>query len=148
MDRNLQAHLRQWTHNRKFLESIQPDYPDWIVTVAFYVALHAIDAILVHDKVPGIISHAARNDVLMRTNRYEKIFRAYQPLYALSQTVRYLADPSKWVLAEEIEGNVLRRYLYPIEASVFNLLKIEGCAEPIAMATKCAAVTEKPASDC
>jgi len=44
-------HITQWKHNRAFLATIPPDYPDWVVTVAFYVALHAVDALLAHDKV-------------------------------------------------------------------------------------------------
>ena len=43
---NPSKHLDQWKHNRAFSSEISGAYPDWIVTVAFYVALHAVDALL------------------------------------------------------------------------------------------------------
>lgn len=132
MDSECKAHLRQWKHNRAFLGSISSEHPDWIVTVAFYTALHAVDALLAADKVRAITSHDARNDVLYRTHRYKNINRAYQPLYGLSRTVRYLADPAKWVPSKDIETHVFRSYLYRIERSVCKLLNIEE-EEPLSM---------------
>lgn len=115
-------HIRQWHHNRAFLRTIEPEFPDWAVTVSFYTALHAVDALLKHDKVPGIVSHETRNATLGRTNRYKKIWKVYQPLYDLSRTIRYLARPARWVAWEKVEGEVFRRYLYPLEASVQKLM--------------------------
>ena len=89
--------IAQWKHNRAFLQAIPPDYPDWAVTVTFYTALHAVDALLDHDKFPGVTSHETRNGALMRTNRYTKIWESYQPLYGLARTMIYLADPQRWV---------------------------------------------------
>ncbi len=129
---NTSSHLRQWAHNRSFIPLIPRSFTDWIVTVTFYTALHAIDALLVADKVPGIVSHAARNDVLMRTNRYANLAKRFLPLYDLSQTVRCLADPGKWIPFECVEREVFGRYLYPIEQSVSRLLKSsELTSEPI-----------------
>jgi len=117
------AHIRQWEHNRALLGLIPRTHPDWIVTVCFYTALHAVDALLAADKVANITSHEARNLVLMRTNRYQAINRKYHPLYSLSRTVRYMADPAHWIPAERIEGDILARYLYPLEQSVQHLMK-------------------------
>src|SRR5688500_11533258 len=111
------SHVRQWKHNRDFLGAIPQPYPDWLVTAAFYVALHAVDALLAHDGVTRVIDHRTRNEVLVRTNRYTRIASLYLPLFDLSRTVRYLADPAKWVRAEDVEKDVLGRYLYPIEQS-------------------------------
>src|ERR1700683_2927239 len=108
------AHIKQWLHNRAHLASITSAYPDWMVTASFYCALHAVDSLLCHDNVKNIISHKTRNDVLIRTNRYDAIRRAYLPLYDLSRTVRYLAEPEKWVPLERIQKDVIARYLYPI----------------------------------
>jgi hypothetical protein len=73
-------HIRQWKHNRYFLVSIPPEYPDWFVTVAFYVALQAVDALLAHDRVTGITSHESRKIVMMRTNKYKRVELAFLPL--------------------------------------------------------------------
>ncbi len=84
---NPSKHLDQWKHNRAFLSIIPATYPDWIVTVAFYVSLHAVDALLAHDQVGRVNSHDSRNNVLMQTRRYQQIWRHYQPLHDLSRRI-------------------------------------------------------------
>jgi len=103
------------------------------VTVTFYTALHAIDALLKHDKVPGVVSHDVRNRTLMLTNRYSHIWKHYQPLYDLSRTVRYLANPEKWVPWGQVETHVVKRYLWPIEDSVQKLMGANQQLPPITM---------------
>jgi hypothetical protein len=117
----IQSHIQQWKHNRAFLLTIAPEYPDWLVTAAFYVALHAVDALLASDKISPT-THAFRNSVLLKTNRYTEIRRGYMPLYNLSQTVRYLADPGQWIPADRIQPDVIQRCLSPIEKSVQKLI--------------------------
>lgn len=65
----IQSHIVQWKHNRGFLLTISANYPDWVVTASFYVALHAVDALLSFDKI-NPTNHAIRNAVLLKTNRY------------------------------------------------------------------------------
>ncbi|MGB7158802.1 MAG: hypothetical protein WBD40_12085 [Tepidisphaeraceae bacterium] len=117
-----EKHVRQWKHNRLFIETIEPRFPDWIVTASFYVALHAVDSLLAFDKVHGVTSHDSRNRVLFETNRYLQIKRHYIPLYDLARTVRYLANPQVWVPYAQVETQVLRRHLYPLETSVQKLM--------------------------
>jgi hypothetical protein len=114
-------HLRQWKHNRELLSSLPPSHPDWIVTVVFYTALQAVDALLAFDKVLGITTHERPNEVLLRTNRYSKINRGHYPLYMLSRTVRYMANPAAWVKVEEMNKRVLP-HLYHVEQSVAHLM--------------------------
>ena len=45
---------------------IPPSHPDWIATVVFYAALHAIDALLAHDGVT-VERHTDRNRLLQIT---------------------------------------------------------------------------------
>lgn len=116
------SHLQQWRHNRSLIPAVPPSHPDWIVTVTFYTALHAVDALLSADKVPRVVDHSARNSVLGNTNKYQKIWKSYYPLYALSRTVRYLADPVGWIPFASVETVVFSRYLYPLERSVRGLL--------------------------
>lgn len=117
----LQQHINQWKHNRAFLATISPNYPDWLVTVSFYVALHAIDALLVHDQTERVCSHESRMLMLSGTNRYAQIYKAFDPLYSLSRTVRYMARPEKWVPSELVHEQVIKQRLYPIERSVVKL---------------------------
>lgn len=119
----IESHIKQWKHNRAFLQTIGPAYPDWAVTTVFYTALHAVDALLTTDRVEGVVSHETRNRALMKTNRYAKLWDHYQPLHDLSRTIRYLADPDRWVAWSQIDEGVIRRHLYPIEKSVQRLMR-------------------------
>ena len=114
-------HIAQWRHNRQFLATIDPAYPDWIVTAAFYAALHAVDALLVHDRV-AVEDHAARNATLFRVRRYQKVNLHYRQLYKASQAARYNADPAAWVPTDRLRRDMIERELYPLERSVQKLL--------------------------
>jgi len=122
---NSQSHISQWKHNRKLLAQVPAEFSDWQVTIAFYVALQAVDALLAFDKVTRVNSHEARNEVLLRTKRYQKINEKYVPLYDLSRTVRYLAEPARWIPAHRIQKDVINRYLRPIETSVQTLMSAD-----------------------
>lgn len=129
-------HIKQWKHNRNFVSTIDPEYPDWAITAVFYTALHVVDALLEYDEVEGITSHSTRNTTLCRTSRYAKIWQCYQPLHGLSQTVRYLANPRKWVPWERVEREVVHRYLYPIEKSVHKLINQTPPNEPVSLKSR------------
>jgi hypothetical protein len=126
-----QDHLNQWNHNRAFIATIDPAFPDWAVTAAFYAAVHAVDALLKKDKVSGTASHDARNRTLRQAARYSKIWRLYRPLYALSQMVRYDARPEAWIPWRMIDVQILRCFLYPLETSVRKLMGEAGDLPPI-----------------
>lgn len=119
---NVQQHVKQWKHNRELVALIPSTHPDWIVTTAFYTALHAVDALLAFDNVTRITCHKDRNMAVMQINRYIKIRNPYLTLHDLSRKVRYLADPGAWVPAGVIEKDVLSGSLYPIENSVQKLI--------------------------
>jgi len=69
----------------------------------------------------------------MCVKRYDAIWEKHQPLYNLSRTVRYTANPALWVPYACIEKQVLGRYLYPIEKSAFGLMGIEYPFERIVL---------------
>lgn len=117
-----QKHKQQWLHNRQFLSEIPRGFPDWMVTTSFYIALHAVETLFAHDQVSGVINHQSRNEILGTTRRYTHINKRYKPLYGLARTVRYFAEPQKWVPVEQVQVNVLNRYLFPIEKLVQKLI--------------------------
>lgn len=81
------AHTNQAAHNQKFLNSIDPTaYPDWIVTVAFYKAVHVVESILVR-KGHSTGNHHQRNGILKRL--FATIWKEYRPLYIHSRVARY-----------------------------------------------------------
>lgn len=121
----MDKHIAQWKHNRELLHQLPLSHPDWIVTVVFYTALHAIDALLRFDEVPAVTDHANRMRALTRANRYRKVYQHFHTLYTLSRTVRYMADPAAWIPPGDVNDNVLKRHLYPIENSVQKLMKTD-----------------------
>lgn len=115
-------HIKQWQHNRQLLPAIPADCPDWMVTIAFYTALHAIDAMLHTQGVVNFNSHSTRHEVLINVTQYELIAKRHLPFYNLSRTVRYAAEPMQWVPVDKVEKEVFGRYLYPIENSAFKIM--------------------------
>lgn len=133
----MESHLTQWRHNRAFLRTVKPEFPDWAVTVAFYTAVHAIDALFSHDNL-SVVNHLDRNGKLQNNNRYSKLWTHYYPLWTLSRTVRYFGDPALWVAWPDIHQQVIVRSLYPIEKSVGRLIRrdLESLDGPIVLAAR------------
>ena len=117
-----QQHIDQWMRNRSLLGILPRAYHDWITTVAFYTALHAVDAAIAAHGMDDITNHGDRIHILIRTNSLMQVRRHFLPLYDLSRKVRYMADPSAWILPDRIDQDVLHAFLYPIEKSVCNLI--------------------------
>ena len=81
------AHTQQANHNQLFLDSIDPAiFPDWIVTAAFYKAVHIVEALLVR-KGRGTIAHHQWNGILKRM--FATVWKEYRPLYNQSRIARY-----------------------------------------------------------
>jgi hypothetical protein len=81
-------HARQATHNQAFLDSIDRSlFPDWVITAAFYKAVHLAEGLLVR-KGQRSGSHLQRNGTLKR--KFPSVWREYRPLYNQSRAVRYL----------------------------------------------------------
>ena len=87
------AHTQQATHNQEFLDSVDATrFPDWVVTVAFYKAVHLVEGLLVR-KGRGTSNHGQRNSVLRR--QFPGVWREYRPLYNQSRVARYWCVPIK-----------------------------------------------------
>jgi hypothetical protein len=80
-------HLKQAQHNEKFLNSIDAtQFPDWAATVAFYTAVHLVQALLKHAG-ENCHSHNSRNRKVRQ--HFPAIWKIYQPLYTYSRLARY-----------------------------------------------------------
>src|SRR5438105_3378874 len=105
MDRVARQFEAKWLHNRRFIATIADTYPDWMVTVVFYTAMHAVQTLLATDGagVPG--THAARNQTLKGTRRYQKIWEHYRPLYDAAIVARYHCsdDPGAWIPLRDVK---------------------------------------------
>lgn len=106
----------------------------WAVTVAFYKALHVVEAVFAADKqspVPHADDHKLRNQALKTVKRYQHLWRMYRPLWEASLIARYLrvdgnaatyTDFSQYMSREDVEARVLGHYLAQLEASAARLL--------------------------
>jgi hypothetical protein len=69
-------------------------HPDWVATVAFYTALHMVEAMFYYDlPAKHICNHHDRQKELL-SPRYQHIWRDYRPLYSMSRLARYLQNPT------------------------------------------------------
>lgn len=115
-------HIMRWQHNRAFMASLDDKNADWMVTAAFYAAVHAIGAVFSSDGVQPPSDHTNRFRVLKTTNRYKNIYVKYSPLFDASLASRYHCNPTDWVDAAQVRKKIIPRYLFPIENSVSKLL--------------------------
>lgn len=114
-------HYKRWLHNRSFVSMLPGSHCDWMLTGAFYAAVHAVESLVAHDSLPNHTSHEGRNRTLKNTNRYRKIWKHYHVLYNASLTTRYHCDPNSWIPLEEIKEKLILKELYPLEKSVLKL---------------------------
>jgi hypothetical protein len=140
----IDEHLEQWQHNRKFLQDISPEFPDWIVTASLYVAIHAVEALLTADGAKARSRHQDRLEILQSEPRYQRIYQSFHVLYNLAHVTRYSAKPGRWMPSQDIEQKVIRDAIYPIEASVKRLLL---AAKPSITMPTVSKIALKPAID-
>jgi len=90
-----QAHITKAKHNIETIALLAKDLTkkDWIVTVAFYAALHIVDAVLFCTQ-QGYQQHGQSHDRREATvkgdNKLKKIWDCYRPLLNHSIIARYL----------------------------------------------------------
>lgn len=96
-------HIELANRNHETLLYLAKDaaaHGEWLATVAFYKAVHIVEAVF--DATIGHHSngHDARIDTLKHP-KFADLFKAYRPLYAASLVARYLEDSS----ARKIDGD-------------------------------------------
>jgi hypothetical protein len=99
-------HLRQAEHNQRFLDSIDgTQFPDWTATVAFYKAVHLVQA-LFHLTGDSCGSHSGRNGILK--GKYPHLWKQYHPLYSFSRLARYWCMKVKPEHAEQVRKRLAK----------------------------------------
>ncbi len=108
-------HQNKADHNRVFLATIDSTrFPDWVVTVFFYRAVHLVEVLLVRNGHYGG-SHIRRNNVLKR--HFPNVWRDYRPLYSYSRIARYWCVTFDQAVLPYIE-----RRLHRVERTITRLL--------------------------
>ncbi len=122
-------HLAQCEHNQAFLDQLScaDQFPDWVVTVCFYKAVHLIDAFLVANfGVPSPDQHSERFRRLGEAQRAgvlpASVYEHYHSLYDLSIAARYQCVK---LPAEHVQG-AKTNDLPKVEQWVTKYLKMKG----------------------
>ena len=80
----------------KYCQERIEDFPQWATVIAFYTALHVVEAVFAADTELTASNrahsddHYDRNDKLKRNKRFQHIWKHYQPLFNDSLIARYL----------------------------------------------------------
>ena len=112
-------HREKAEHNQAFLDSISDDYPDWLTTVAFYVAVELIET-LAAERGCHNRNHEDRKHFVRRNCR--QIFQAYHSLYNAGLEARY--EPRDHALpADEVRSDLIERRLSHIRKYVASHTK-------------------------
>jgi hypothetical protein len=137
-----ESHLLIADRNQKLIEHLRKDidrFSEWITTVAFYKALHLIEAVFAGD--PSIRhgrSHEHRDQCLKSRRHYAQLYKFYRPLWAASTVARYLEDQSRgdeyssfseYLSPQQGQSIVLGHYLHQIEQAAAKFLKLPAKKE-------------------
>lgn len=107
---NVSAHKRKAHHNEMFFQLLQrsdsissPRFPDWMVTVAFYIALHYVDS-----KLAGLVppvhprNHPERNSYVGICLTRD-VGRDYIFLKNKSEYARYFPDSERRISPQMVQ---------------------------------------------
>ncbi len=107
-------------------------HSEWVATVAFYKAIHVIEAVFVTTSMGNSVDHEDRTFKLKRDRRFESLFTHYRPLKEASTIARYLQDQhgrfkvfSDYLTPERVHSELIRHRLHQIESSASRFLSAE-----------------------
>ncbi len=120
-----QCHLNlrgRTSQARAFLETRIGDFPEWVVTTAFYEALHCVEQYLAL-KNKHFHDHKERNQHLQR--QFPALWSWYGFLYKESRVARYLEDDGRPYIqrmpAAQIQSIVVGTWLSNVKAECSRL---------------------------
>jgi len=113
-------HVEQARRNARLLAAMQggdllAQHPDWVITVAFYTALHLVEAKLARDNMHCVGHEERRPKVSLHL---QAIRGRYELLYTESRAARYECQPVKPERAQHLLQTVYR----PVREHLCGLL--------------------------
>lgn len=106
------AHLAKADSNQSFLETIGDEYPDWLAIVAFYKAVHLVEALFAKEGRQSK-SHYGRNMHLKKNHK--EIWKSFSPLFGASKLLRYTDHKMS---AHEVREHLIGIRLATVESLV------------------------------
>jgi hypothetical protein len=102
------------------------DFPEWIATLAFYKAVHVVEAVFRCQGRHNCHDHITRLDTLKRL--YDPLHQHFRPLYSASLIARYLEQKDKdtgkeqsytcftdYISPQKVIDSLIRKRLVPLE---------------------------------
>lgn len=114
---------------------------EWVAVVAFYKALHVVEAIFSRDqRISHTHNHHVRLETLKNERRYQLLFPPYRALWTAGLVARYLEAQipagtgsvqrfsrfDDYLPAANLRPDLLDRFLHPFEGLAFQLLSPSG----------------------
>ena len=107
-------------------------FSEWITTIAFYKAVHIVEAVFSRDpNIKHCHDHGSRNGRLSADHRYRQIYKHYRPLWQASTIARYLSDNesntqyrsfSDYLKPDQVIPEIVKHRLRSIEQSAVGFL--------------------------
>jgi hypothetical protein len=123
-------HIELANTNQNLIDHLigENSFHDWLTTVAFYKAVHVVEAVFDNHLHKHSHSHADREDRLKRTTRFELVFKNYLHLLNESRTFRYLLGPPGRLTIETVKSRLIYKRLYAVEQNALQFLSDSGKA--------------------
>lgn len=127
-------HISLANHNHGLLLHLlgHGGYPDWAATVAFYKAVHVVEAVFAADLHRDSTSHSDREESL-KVAKFRPLFRDYTHLLTASRIARYLhaSGPGSFHQFTDFMSNddvkqLVRKRLYGVEQRALAFLTAAG----------------------
>jgi len=103
-------------------------FHDWLTTVAFYKAIHVVEAVFATHLGCHSSSHADREDRLNRVTLFRGIAKNYSHLLNESRNFRYLLAPPGRLTMEQVKSQLVYRRLHAVEQQSLHFLSATGKA--------------------
>ncbi|MGW8257967.1 MAG: hypothetical protein ACWGMZ_10815 [Thermoguttaceae bacterium] len=117
-------HIKLANSNQKLIEHliVQNLFHDWLATVAFYKAVHVVEAVFANNLHCHSHSHADREMKLTRTARFKAVFKNYKHLQNESRNFRYLIFPNTRLTIDDVKSKLIYKRLYGVEQHSLQFL--------------------------
>lgn len=127
------SHLAVANRNRVLIDQLLAagnQHAEWVAVIAFYRALHLVDAVLfVEHPARHGGSHEQRNQLLKTTRKYANLNKYYRPLFAASLVARYLKAEGQgyrtfeaYMSGDDVVNELLNHYLKQVEKSAEKII--------------------------
>ena len=131
------AHVGLAVRNQRTIDYLLADpaaHAEWLATIAFYKALHIIEAIFARDPQLGHgQDHGHRERLLKRNPQFDHIRGHYMKLKWASMVARYLSDNQSdysgfcdYMTPDDVVSKLLRGSLNEVQKSARKFLSAES----------------------